>query len=132
MSAERPPYRRKLAILLWATSPEHAELAATPFVHAAAAAAFDCEVEIHFAGPAVRLLVAGVADSLRPWPDATSSIYEVMQQAATAGVSFRACAMAMTAMLGQDERLIPEYAGNVGASAFVDRVLDPEWATLVF
>ncbi|MCX7165992.1 MAG: DsrE family protein [Rhodocyclales bacterium] len=125
-------HRSKLAILLWSATPERPQLCATPFVHAAAAAAFDCEVEIHFAGPTVRLLVAGVADSLRPWPGVDTSIYNMMRQAANLNVSFRACAMAMGAMVGKDEALIPEYTGTVAASAFVARALDPEWATLVF
>lgn len=127
-----PNYRRKLAILLWSATADRPELCATPFVHAAAAAAFDCEVEIHFAGPTVRLLVAGIADGLRPWPNMKTSIYELMRQAAGVRVSFRACAMAMTSLVGNHEILIPEYEGNSGASAFVDRVLDPAWATLVF
>jgi predicted peroxiredoxin len=125
-------HRQKLAILLWSATPERPQLCATPFVHAAAAAAFDCEVEIHFAGPAVRLLVAGVADSLRPWPGVDTSIYHIMRQAANLDVSFRACAMAMGALVSKDERLIPEYGGEVAASAFVARALDPDWATLVF
>ena len=125
-------YRKKLAILLWAATAERPQLCATPFVHAAAAAAFDCEVEIHFAGPTVRLLVTGVAESLRPWPGVDTSIYHMMRQAANLNVSFRACAMAMGALVGEDEALIPEYTGTAGASAFVDRALDPEWATLVF
>ncbi len=124
--------RSKLAILLWSATPERPQLCATPFVHAAAAAAFDCEVEIHFAGPAVRLLVAGVADSLRPWPGVDTSIYQMMRQAANLDVRFRACAMAMGALVDKDEALIPEYTGTVAASAFVARALDPEWATLVF
>ncbi len=128
MSAQRS----KLAILLWSATPERPQLCATPFVHAAAAAAFDCEVEIHFAGPAVRLLVAGVAESLRPWPGVDTSIYHMMRQAANLDVSFRACAMAMGALVGQEEALIPEYSGTVAASVFVQRALDPEWATLVF
>ena len=125
-------HRKKLAILLWSATPERPQLCATPFVHAAAAAAFDCEVEIHFAGPAVRLLVAGVADSLLPWPDVDTSIYHMMRQAANLNVRFRACAMAMGALVGKEEALIPEYSGTVAASAFVARTLDPEWATLVF
>jgi uncharacterized protein len=124
--------RKRLAILLWSVTPEHPQLCATPFVHAAAAAAFDCEVEIHFAGPTVRLLVAGVADGLRPWPGVDTSIYQIMRQATNLGVSLRACAMAMGALVGKDEALIPEYAGTAAASAFVARALDPEWATLVF
>jgi len=124
--------RRKLAILLWSATPERPQLCATPFVHAAAAAAFDCEVEIHFAGPAVRLLVAGVADGLRPWPGSDTSIYQMLRQATNLGVSLRACAMAMGALVGDGEALIPEYAGTIAASAFVARALDPDWATLVF
>jgi predicted peroxiredoxin len=125
-------HRKKLAILLWSATAERPQLCATPFVHAAAAAAFDCEVEIHFAGPAVRLLVAGVADGLRPWPGSDTSIYQMLRQATNLGVSLRACAMAMGALVAKDEALIPEYAGTIAASAFVARALDPEWATLVF
>jgi predicted peroxiredoxin len=125
-------HRKKLAILLGSATAERPQLCATPFVHAAAAAAFDCEVEIHFAGPAVRLLVAGVADGLRPWPGSDTSIYQMLRQATNLGVSLRACAMAMGALVAKDEALIPEYAGTIAASAFVARALDPEWATLVF
>ncbi len=125
-------HRQKLAILIWSATPDRPQLCATPFVHAAAAAAFDCEVEIHFAGPAVRLLVAGVAESLRPWPGVDTSIYQMMRQAANLDVSFRACAMAMGALVGKDEGVIPEYKGTVAASVFVQRTLDPDWATLVF
>ena len=132
MNPVLPPYRRKLAILLWSASADQPELCATPFVHAAAAAAFDCEVEMHFAGPSVRLLVNGVASALRPWPGVDSSIYDMMLQAAQAGVDFLACAMALKSLVDARETLIPEYGGSAGASAFIDRVLDPQWSTLVF
>jgi predicted peroxiredoxin len=128
MSAQRT----KLAILLWSATTDRPELCATPFVHAAAAAAFDCEVEIHFAGPTVRLLVAGVAEGLRPWPGVDTSIYQMMRQATNLGVTLNACGMAMGALVAKDEALIPEYAGTIAASAFVARTLDPDWATLVF
>jgi uncharacterized protein len=124
--------KQKLAILLWGATTDRPPLCATPFVHAAAAAAFDCEVEIHFAGPTVRLLVMGVAAELRPWPDSEVSIYAMMRQAANLGVKFLACGMAMHALVGKDEALIPEYAGTAAASAFVQRTLDPEWATLTY
>jgi predicted peroxiredoxin len=107
--------KHKLAILIWGAGPDRPQLCATPFVHAAAGASFDCEVEIHFAGPAVRLLVEGVAADLRPWPDMSASVYDMMRQAANL-----------------DAKLIPEYSGTAGASAFVQRALDPEWATLVY
>ncbi len=124
--------KQKLAVLLWGATIDRPQLCATPFVHAAAAAAFDCEVEIHFAGPTVRLLVSQVAAALRPWPDSEISIYHMMRQAANLDVRFLACAMAMNALVSADEKLIPEYTGTAAASAFTQRALDPDWATLVY
>jgi predicted peroxiredoxin len=124
--------KQKLAILIWGATVDRPELCAAPFVHAAAAAAMDCQVEVHFSGPSVRLLVKDVAELLRPWPDTETSIYSVMRQAAALGVEFKGCAMAMQNQIGADEALIPEYGGTAAASAFVARTLDPEWATLVY
>jgi hypothetical protein len=124
--------KEKLAIVLWGATIDRPQICATPFVHAAAAASFDAEVEIHFSGPTVRLLVAGVAENLRPWPGIDTSIYDIMRQAANLDVTFLACAMAMDALVGKEEKLIPEYSGTAGASAFVQRALDPEWATLSY
>lgn len=124
--------KTRLAILLWAANADAPALCATPFVHAAAAAALDAEVEIHFAGPSVRLLVDGVARGLRPWPGQDVDVYAVMRQAALLDVKFLACAMAREAYIDAAEALIPEYAGTSGASAFVQRTLDPDWATLVY
>lgn len=124
--------KQKLAILLWGATIDRPQMCATPFVHAAAAAAFDCEVEIHFAGPTVRLLVEGVAANLRPWPGIDTSILDMMRQAANLDARFLACGMAMNALVGKEEILIPEYAGTAAASAFVQRALDPEWATLTY
>jgi predicted peroxiredoxin len=124
--------KQHLAILLWGATIDRPQLCATPFVHAAAAAAFDCEVEIHFSGPTVRLLVKDVADQLRPWPGSETSIYSVMRQAANLDVRFLACGMAMQALVAPSEILIPEYGGTAAASAFVARSLDPGWATLVY
>ena len=116
--------KEKLAIVLWGATIDRPQICATPFVHAAAAASFDAEVEIHFSGPTVRLLVAGVAENLRPWPGIDTSIYDIMRQAANLDVTFLACAMAMDALGGKEEKLIPEYSGTAGASAFVQRALD--------
>jgi hypothetical protein len=124
--------KQHLAILLWNATADRPQLCATPFVHAAAAAAFDCEVEIHFAGPTVRLLIAGVAEQLRPWPGIDTSIYSMMRQAANLEVRFFACAMALQALVGPEEKLIPEYSGTAAASAFVQRSLDPDWASLIY
>lgn len=122
----------KLAILLWATDLERPDLAAAPFVYAAAAAALDAEVEIHFAGRSVRLLVAGEAMRRSPSAAGGRSLHAFMQDAARGGARFVACSMAWLEYVGEGEKTIDEFDGLAGATAFVARSLDPEWRTLVF
>lgn len=126
-----PTEIRGLALLLWSATPERPELCATPFVHALAARALDARVEIHFAGPAVRLLVAGVAAGLYPTPAREKSILDFMLEAEGAGARLLACSMAEAGFVADGERLLPQ-AGHAGATAFVARSLDPAWRTLVF
>ena len=59
-------HKSKLALLLWSVSPDAPALCAAPFVYAAAAAAMDCEVEVHFAADAVRLPAPGAATHTTP------------------------------------------------------------------
>ena len=121
----------KLAILVAAATPERPELAVTPLVHALAARALDAEVEIHFAGPAVRWLVAGVADAAFATPAREKSVGDFLREALAAEVRLYACGMARAAWVGAGESLI-EQAGAAGATAFVARALDPAWRTLVY
>lgn len=120
----------KLALLAWSVSAGAADLAAAPFVYATAAAALDAEVEIHFAGPAVKLLVAGVAEEALT--SGGKSLYAFMRESANLGVRFLACSMAVSRHLAEGQTLIPEVSGEAGASAFVARTLAPDWSTLVF
>lgn len=122
---------RGVALLLWSATPEKPELCVTPFVHALAALALDAEVEIHFAGPAVRLLVEGVADGLYPTTAREKSIGAFMEEARAAGAALYACSMAVAAYVAEGEELIPG-AKSAGATAFVARSLDPAWRTSVF
>ncbi|MBS4098159.1 MAG: DsrE family protein [Sulfuricella sp.] len=120
----------KLAILLWATTPEQPDLCAAPFVYATAAAALDSEVEIHFAGPSVKLLVPGVAE--QAVTSGGKKVYAFMREAANLGVRFLACSMAVTQHTSNGITMIPELSGVAGASAFVARSIAPDWKTLVF
>jgi predicted peroxiredoxin len=120
----------KLAILVWSISPEQPDLCAAPFVYSLAAAALDCEVEIHFAGPAVKLLEVGIAEKVVCGGGKT--VYDVMREAAELGVKFLACSMAAHQHLATDVKLIPQMSGRAGATAFIGRVLDSDWRTLVF
>ena len=121
-----------LAILLWAACPEAPHLCATPFFHAAAAAAMDVEVEMHFSSKSVLLLVEGVAAKLYAGSDHEMSVYQHIQQAVRFGAKLYACSDALVSQSAQRASLIPELAGVAGAAAFMGRVLDPDWATLVF
>ena len=120
----------RLAILLWAATPEQPDLCAAPFVYAAAAAALDCEVEVHFAGPSVKLLVPGFAE--RAVTSGGKDIYAFMIEASSLGVRFFACSMAAGQHIPDETAMIPELSAAAGATAFVARVIDPDWRTLVF
>jgi predicted peroxiredoxin len=124
--------KNHLAVLLWAVSPEAPHLCATPFFHAAAAAAMDVEVEIHFSSRSVLLLARGVADKLYAGVDRQMSIYRHMQEARRFGARFFACSDALDAHAVDRAMLIPEVTGIAGVAAFLGRALDPEWATLIF
>ncbi|HTS22449.1 MAG TPA: DsrE family protein [Casimicrobiaceae bacterium] len=124
--------KSRLAILLWAAGPDVPHLCATPFFQAAAAAAMDAEVEVHFSSKSVLLLVGGAAARIYAGAGRDKSVYDHMQQAARLGAKFLACSDALDAHQVDRSRFVPEVYGIAGAAAFLGRVLDPEWATLVF
>src|SRR5215471_14806520 len=110
----------KLAILLWAAPLDQIELLKAPFVYAAAAAAMDAEVEIHFSGRTVRLLVAG---------EASKEIYDALRGVAGDGVRLLGCSSALKRHVRDGEKMIPEFGGAAGAASYAQRALDPEWRT---
>lgn len=128
MSPESPG----LAILICSPDIDRPERYVTPLVHAIAARALDIRVEIHFAGPAVRVLAEGVADRLYPTPAKEKSLGDFLREAAASGASLLACSMAKANWLDTDVALIRECGGMVGATAFVVRSFEPGWKTLVF
>lgn len=121
---------QKLALLVWSVSADAPDLCAAPFVYAMAAAALDAEVEVHFAGPAVRLLVEGVAENAVTSGD--KPVYSFMCEASSLGISFFACSMAMRQHVAADATMIPEFTGKAGAVTFAAHILDPAWRVLVF
>ena len=128
-TASRP---ESMAFLIWAATPEHPELFVTPLIHALAARALDCRVEIHFAGPAVRWLVEGVAADSYPTPSREKPILAFLRELVDEGAQLLICSMARAAWIRPDETLIGECHGTAGATAFVARTLDPAWRTSIF
>jgi predicted peroxiredoxin len=120
-----------VAILLWASEPEAPHRLATPFFHAAAAAALDLRVEVYFSARSVLLLQPGVAAGLRA-SEHPKTIYDCMQEASGHGAVFYACTDALKAHGLEMSQLVPECAGHGGAVQFMARAAQPGWRTLVF
>lgn len=131
MAEQAAPAVNGLAILLWATDPDDPARLATPFFHAAAAAAMELEVEVYFSARSVLLLKPGLAAGLRVTAQGLT-IEEHMKQALGHGAKFLACTDALHAQGLTREGLIPECAGHGGAVQFMARLGDPAWRTLVF
>ncbi len=120
-----------VAMLLWAAEPEAPHRLATPFFHAAAAAALDTPVEIYFTARSVLLLRPGVADALRPG-EHPKTVLASMQEAAALGVRFYACTDAVLAAGLTMAELSPLCHGAGGAVQFMARACDPGWRVMVF
>lgn len=123
---------RGLAILLWSLDPDQPDLCATPFMHAAAAAALDLQVEVHFAARSVRLLRRGTADTLYASADRSRSILAFMAHAHEHGAKFLVCAASLAAQRIDRSELIDQVDGLVGATSYVARVVEPAWRGIVF
>jgi len=121
-----------VAILLWAAEPEAPHRLATPFFHAAAAAAMDMTVEIYFSARSVRLLQPGVAEQLRASPYHAKNVLDAIREAVAHGAVLYACTDALHANGMSLDKLIPECRGHGGAVQFMSRTADPAWRTLVF
>lgn len=126
------PTTPNLAFLICAATPDRPELCVVPLIHALAGRALDCSVEIHFAGPAVRWLVDGVAQQAYPAMSREKSILDYLRELAAEGVELLVCSMAREEWIKPDERLIAQCRGAVGATAFVARMLDRDWRTAIY
>jgi predicted peroxiredoxin len=125
-------FGKKLAILISAAPDERPEAFVMPFVYAAVAAAMEVEVELHFTGRAVRLLVAGVAADLDVGEGDDRRLAAYMREAAQHGARFFACSKALKQHVAAEEPKIAGFAGVAGAATVVMRSLDPEWRVLCF
>ena len=121
-----------VAILLWAADPADPARLATPFFHAAAAAALELPVEVYFTARSVHLLLPGVAAGLRASLLVDRSIDDAMQAALDQGARFLACTDALQAQGLAGRPLVAGCSGHGGALQFMARAADLRWRTLVF
>lgn len=120
-----------VALMLWSADASHPERLATPFFHAAAAAAMDVPVELYFTAASVHLLVPGVAASLRASPRVDKTIADHLREAAALGARLFACSDALAAQGVDPATLMPGCARG-GAVQFMARAIDLRWRALVF
>ncbi|MBS0499917.1 MAG: DsrE family protein [Ottowia sp.] len=120
-----------VAILLWAADASVPERLATPFFHAAAAAAMDVPVEIYFSAASVRLLLPGVAAGLRASPRVDKTIADNLREATALGAQLFACSDALHAQGIEAAQLMPGVQRG-GAVQFMARAIDRDWRVLVF
>ncbi len=120
-----------VAILLWAADRAAPERLATPFFHAAAAAAMEVPVEIYFTAASVHLLVPGVAAGLRASPRVDKTIADNLREAVGLGAQLFACSDALHAQGVQAAQLMAGVQRG-GAVQFMARAIDRDWRTLVF
>ncbi len=120
-----------VAILLWAADASAPERLATPFFHAAAAAAMEAPVEIYFTAASVRLLLPGVAAGLRASPRVHKTIADNLREAVDMGAHLFACSDALHAQGITAAELMPGVQHG-GAVQFMARAIERDWRTLVF
>ncbi|PTT88575.1 hypothetical protein DBR42_09495 [Pelomonas sp. HMWF004] len=121
-----------LALLLWSADPDQPARLATPFAHAAAAAALEMQVEVYFSARAVLLLQPGVAEGLRASERFDKSIAAWMHDALSHGARFFACTDALAAQGLTQADLMPAARHHGGAVQYAARAADPAWTCLVF
>ena len=89
-------------------------------------------MEIYFTARSVRLLVPGVAASLRASERHDKTVLDAMREAVAHGARLLACSDALDANGVDAASLIPECHGHGGAVQFMARAADLRWRTLVF
>ena len=123
---------RKLIIQLWQTSPEQPQLAATPSMLAASAAAMDLDVELYALGASVELFVRDnpMRERLVVPPGRALGAY--VEDALRAGARIYACSTAMRDRGLGTERMIEGFSEVLGMVTMLERSLAEDVTVLTF
>jgi predicted peroxiredoxin len=121
--------KKKLLIIMSNSDPSQPESCYAPLFQATVAAALSHEVEVVFTGVSVQLAFAGVAEKVEINLDTHSTLYDIIQEAHNAGVSFKACntSLAMAAV-----ELIEQLDEKVGAAYVVEEAMDDNTVTFTY
>ena len=109
--------------------PSKPETCYAPLFQATIAAALSHEVEVIFTGVSAQLAIAGNAEKVEINLDTHSTLYDVIQEAHRAGVSFKACNTSLK-MAGQE--LVEEVEEKVGAAYVIGEAMDKNTVTFTY
>ena len=131
MSATKTPKTRLLVVLM-NTDPRNAEELAAPFYYAAVAAAMDYEVDVLCTATAGRLMFKGVAEQLYVKPGDPKTVHDWIKEAREQGARFWACPANLELFDKDENDLIAECNGVMGAAAMIQSIMDGECRVLTF
>ncbi len=121
----------RVVIVMWQADPSAPDKAAAPLIYAVCARALDMEVEIHLTSSAVKWAFEGVASQAYSDAKREHSILSHIRRAHEMGVKIYMCGMAL-AEHRRDEAIIPEIAGQTGATAVMGQLQREDTRVLVF
>lgn len=122
----------RLLIVLMNTDPRNGEELAAPFYYAAVAAAMDYRVDVVCTATAGRLMLNGVAASVRVKPTDPKTAYDWIREAHDQGARFWACPANLDLFDKTESDLIPECEGLMGAAAVIKDIMDGECRVMTF
>ena len=123
---------KRLLIVLMNTDPRNSEELGAPFYHAAVAAAMDYEVDVVCTATAGKLMMKGVAEALRIKAGSDKTVYDWIKEARDQGARFWACPANLDLFDMDENDLIPECQGMMGAAAMIQDIMDGECRVLTY
>ena len=122
----------RLLIVLVNTDPRNVEELGAPFYHAAVAAAMDYEVDVVCTASAGRLMMKGVAQTLRVKPNHPMTVYDWIKEAHAQGARFWACPANLELFDANESDLVPECNGLMGAATMIRDLMEGECRVLTY
>jgi predicted peroxiredoxin len=123
---------RRLLIVLMNTDPRNPEELGAPFYHASVAAAMDYPVDVVCTATAGKLLIKGVAETLRTRADSTRTVLDWIREAHAQGVRFWACPANLELFGVTRDDLIPECEGLMGAATMIEQIMEGDGRVLTY
>lgn len=121
-----------IVLQLWQCSTAAPQLAATPFMLAASAAAMDWPVEIHALGASVELFVRDNLVRHHPVAPLNRPLSAYIEDATRSGVKVYLCSTAMRDRGLAPEAMIEGCQSVIGMVTMLERVAQPDTTVLTY